>query len=631
MSRNTTKRKARWIVATIVLLGIALIVYARSTRPSKNPYHLAGDLPRGALVYAQFENLPELIKQWDQSQLKERYLSSTNYQQLQHRHLALKLISRWEEFNNALGFPLDMATLGSSTETGAAVAIYDIGQLDLLFIAPISDEKAALTQFFLSKDQFEAAEASDGTPYYSQAVEADRGRQKQVFAFATVNGRFLLGTNKDLFLRAIANINRRATKDSLADDPAFRTLSQKVSPHFATVWVDQSRLNSDYYFKHYWLMQNGAELKNIRAAIFDLERQETKWIERREFLTTAPVARSNSRKSALDLQELYSRTPDDAPFVRLRSVVDAPEIPGKIIRDTLFDRVGVQAGAGSSWSWDSFNSDDFYSSSDDDYGYYDRYSYLDNSYEKMIDDPYDARVAKRVEPGRNPQAAELERQFLTGLQNVLSPARPSAFAVSTTPHMTEGLLFVEFRRAAIFILRSPGNLRRESLEQTVALGAQGRLTVVNSGSRPRWESQSEAGAAWRSLNLPMLGWEVCYAVKGNMLIVSNSNELMKHVLESNKENQTTVSGTTEVDELTIIRLDRRKESFDDIVNVLDADAIKLRQRASNADDNSSNGSQEFFSGNIASLLDVASDVSRIEIRRKSSGNNLHEEIELVLK
>jgi len=97
------------------------------------------------------------------------------------------------------------------------------------------------------------------------------------------------------------------------------------------------------------------------------------------------------------------------------------------------------------------------------------------------------------------------------------------------------------------------------------------------------------------------------------------------VLESKEKSN--VSVTTGVDELTIIRFDRRKESFDDIVNVLDADAIK-QQQASNPD---LKGSQEFFSGNISSLLSVAADVSRIEIKRKSNGNTLHEEIDLVMK
>jgi hypothetical protein len=616
------RHRVQWVTALLLLICVALIVYARSNRSSKNAYSLAGDMPRGALVYAQFENLPELIKSWEQSQLKERYLSSTNYQQLQHRHLAMKLISRWEEFNNALGFSLDLGTLGSSTDGAAAVAIYDIGRLDLLFVAPISEEKVALTQFFKSKDQFEEMETEDGTPYYSQAVEADRGRQKQVLAFAIVNGRFLLGTNEKLFLRTLANIKSRATKDSIADDPTFKSLSGKVKPHFATIWVDQSKLNADYYFKHYWLMQNVDELKSIRAGIFDLERQDSKWIERREFLTTVPAVRS--AMSVAELQRLYSRMPGDAPFVRFRSLTNNSDVPGKIVRDTLFDSPVEQDRDTRSWSWDSYSSDDFYPVGDYSYDSYDRYSHLDDNYDMTIDDPYDARVTERVEPGRNPMAAELERQFLTGLQNVLSPANASAVAVATTPHATKGPFFVEFRKVAIFNLQSPGNLRRELLEQTIAQGAESRLTVVNSGSQPKWETRSDA---WRSLQLPILGWEICYAVKDNMLIVSNSDELMKAVLESHQ--QSTVSA--DVDELTIIRFDRRKESFDDVVNVLDADAIKRREQASSADPNSPKGSQEFFSGNISSLLNVASDVSRIEIKRKSMGNNLHEEIELVLK
>ena len=614
------KYRTRLIATLLILICVALIVYARATHSNKNPYSLAADLPRGALVYAQFQNLPELINQWEQSQLKQRYLSSTSYQQLQHRHLAMKLISRWEEFNNALGFPLDLAAIGSSTDGAAAVAVYDIGQLDLLFVAPISEEKVALTQFFKGQDQFEVMEAPDGTTYYSRAVEADRGRQKQVLAFATVNGRFLLGTNEKLFLRALANINKRAKNDSIADDPTFRTLSRKVNPHFATIWVDQSRLNADYYFKHYWLMQNVAELKNIRAGIFDLEQQQSRWIERREFLTTGPATQSSSGMAAAELRQLYSRTPDDAPFVRFRSLANNPTLPGTIVRDTLFDSPVEQEVSSRPWSWDSYSSEDFYpATGDDDYDDYDRYSSLDDSYDRTINDPYDARVTDRVEPGQNPQAAELEQQFLTGLQNVLVPARPSAVAVATTPHVSKGPLFVEFRKVAIFNLQSPGNLRRELLEQTIAHGVQVRLTVVSSASQPRWETHE----SWRSLFLPMLGWEICYAIKDNMLIVSNSDEMMKAVLESREKQSSIAAG---IDEVTIIR-DRRSESFDDIVNVLDADAIK-QQQVRNPEIKTS---QEFFSGNISSLLNVVSDVSRIEIKRKSSGNSLHEELEFVMK
>ena len=75
---------------------------------------------------------------------------------------------------------------------------------------------------------------------------------------------------------------------------------------------------------------------------------------------------------------------------------------------------------------------------------YDRYSYLDGSYDTAINDSYDARITDRVESGANQMAEDLEHQFFVGLQNVLSSARSSAVAVATTPHVTQGRLFAEF-------------------------------------------------------------------------------------------------------------------------------------------------------------------------------------------
>ena len=64
-----------------------------------------------------------------------------------------------------------------------------------------------------------------------------------------------------------------------------------VNSHFATVWVDQAKLNDDYYFRHYWLMQNLDQLKAIRACMFDLELKDGTWIERRDFLSTGKIDR----------------------------------------------------------------------------------------------------------------------------------------------------------------------------------------------------------------------------------------------------------------------------------------------------------------------------------------------------
>src|SRR5882762_9350452 len=155
----------RVALVTLICIVTGLIVYSK-TRVTQGPYALAADFPRGALVYAQFKDLPALLKRWNESSLKQQYLGSTNYAQFQHRHLALKLVQRWTEFNEGLGFQLDTASIGEAADSGAAIAIYDIGRLDLVFIAPLSDERLALTKFFKSKPQFEETELPDGASYY---------------------------------------------------------------------------------------------------------------------------------------------------------------------------------------------------------------------------------------------------------------------------------------------------------------------------------------------------------------------------------------------------------------------------------------------------------------------------------
>src|SRR5215475_13535651 len=159
------------LLAALVCIGVA--INAVSAGRAAKGFELASDFPRGAVVYAQFKDLPAAIKQWDESALKERYLNSVNYQKMWSRHLANKLFSRWEEFNDAAGFSLTLPVISAITDDSAAIAVYDIGRLDLLVIAPLSDAKFAAAQFFQRKDKFQKIEGPGGTVYYLSDVEAD--------------------------------------------------------------------------------------------------------------------------------------------------------------------------------------------------------------------------------------------------------------------------------------------------------------------------------------------------------------------------------------------------------------------------------------------------------------------------
>jgi len=642
-SKRYLRSKRLWISLLLVLsICAGLIVYARS-RSSKHPFELAEDFPRGALVYGQFSDLPALIKQWDQSRLKQQYLSSANYKQFQHGHLALKLIERWEEFNNALGFPLDTSALTSSADSRVGIAIYDIGRLDLVFVAPMSEEKIMATEFFKSKDQFEAIELPDGTTYYRHEVEADRGRQKQMLVFATLKGRLLLATSEPLLLRAITNINGKSKKDSMWDDPSFKTLSAMVNPHFATVWVDQAKLNDDYYFKHYWLMQNLDRLKAIRAGMFDLELKDGTWIERRDFLSTRTDRQKNSPLPAAEITRLRSQIPEDVPFMKIESLAGDVSLTTTLIQQTLLDRPGdTPKQSGKYWSWERYGDDEFYpvdpdNEDDDDDRYSDRYSYLSPEFDSLIDDPRDAKINQQETPGENPLRTELERQFAERLQEAIAPAHPQAAVVATSPRTMAGPLFVEFRRVAIIPLQTPGNLKRQTLEEAISKVAQSRLTIAGPSVDLKWVDRAENDQSWRELELPMLGWHFCYSVRGRDLIIANSPELLSAILGIRNQPATAAAQSpVALDDLTIIRLDQRKIAFDDIVNRLDAESIKRRQATAARSDKEAAAKseelpEEFFSGSISSLLDVASNVSRIEIKRSSSANSSREEIQFILK
>lgn len=618
--RGLSARAAAALVALVALAS--LFAYAKASRDARGAYELADDCPRGALVYAQALDLPALLRLWDGSKLKERYLASTNFRQFGNSHVFIKLMSRAQEFGDALGFALDADALAGATEKSAAVAVYDIGRMEFVFVAPVSEEKALAARFFEQKDDFEEMELPDGTVYYGRDVEADRGRQKQKILFAFARGRFVLATDEQLMLRTLANVNKRSRADRLSDDPSFKTLSGALAPHFAAVWVDQTRLNGDYYFKHYWAMGGASDTKGIRAGLFDFEMREGSWTEHREFLTEG-MKNHAAALSTQDVQELSEAIPAEAAYARLRALGGEPGEASSLIRNTILDRAPEESGGGRGRRLhEDFNPAD---EGDEEYGGRD-YTYLDRDYDKALDDPSDAsqRVAKAKD-------FDPEEKARAALERVLAQARPVQEAVAESPLTHDGPLFVEFRRLAVLRLEDPGALDRRALEEAVASLIAGRLTADSRGAGLIWSDAGAASGRRRELVLPMLGWRLCYALRGRELFVSNDAGFLDAALAGGVEKQgRNGDARFTPDDVTLIRLDRRAEAFDAVFTMLDAGSVRDYWRQRGEEASQEHPSEEFFSGNVASLLDVASPVGRIRVSRRSTPGRLREEVELFM-
>jgi hypothetical protein len=657
--KHYIRRHILAILLAVTVISVGVMVYAKSSSFPQGPYGLAGDFPRGPMVYAQFENLPALVKQWNDSKLKEQYLESTNFKQFANHHLAIKLLARWQEFNDATGFPLDATAIAEPADGKVGIAAYDLGRLDIVLIAPASEAKFAASKFFQGKDQFDEKDLGDGTVYYTHQVEADRGRQKQEIAFAMLKGRFVLASSEKLLLRTLANINHKSSKDALVDDPSFKTLSDEVKPHFATVWVDQAKLNSDWYFKHYWLMSSVTDLKRIRAGIIDLEMLEGKVVEHRDFLTDDKGTTSGSAVPLQDVNRLSALIPDDLPYLKISSLGEDGSAAATLVHDTILDGPrsdGKQRKR--TWRWQSYRDTDF---SDDDGGA--DYTYLGRKYDSTIDDPSDAKVADD-EQDESRLASDVDKRVSDELRQALTPAAPRFAAIAESPQSLKGPLFAEFRKAAVLTLQSPSSLDRQAFERAVSSAAQSRLMIAVPAANLLWVNGASES---RELEVPTLGWKLCYAVRGQELIVTNSSEMLQSILAAEKKRPSKTDSTSPLDELTVVRFDHRDEAFDHIVGKLDEEKVKAYwERRKKEDKSDKNGtdkteggsdkpddgsdkaegasdktegasdktvgaSEEFFSGNVVSLLNVASRVKEIQIKRTSQPGHLREEVDITLK
>jgi hypothetical protein len=577
---------------TIAFTALASLFALALAQSKSAPFDAARDFPRGALVYVQIADLPALIRLLKEARFTERYLGSRNYQEFANNHLGRKLASRWREFNDAAGFALDFETLSGLAENRAALALYDVGKLDFVFVAPISNEIFAATGFARNRSKFEAQAIDEKITVYRAFVDADRGRQKQELIYAHLDGRLIVATSEKLLARTVENVRQKGGKNSLADEPAFKLLSEDFSPRAATVWVDQEKLNTDYYFKRYWLMSEISELENIKAGFFDLAVEDGRVVERRKLLLDKPVAPPAAvEKTAAGI---LAHLPENTPFYRLQAA--DREALERAVRDTIFERRrpspmsrrGSPDGFSRAFGYFASNARDYASLGED----------------------FDAFIDETDEPESDSERTAAD----FGFAGIFPDAAARTVLTFTDPHVQPAPLFVEFRRGAVIDLAAPKLFRRDSFEAAIAENFTARLLISDPGAAPKWTAGTDGALNWRELSMPMLGLKAAYAVAGNRLILANDPDFLKKILTA-RETSPRFGPEFPFNELTVLDFERREAGYDRVFAAL---AEK-------------GAAPVFFTGNIKSLLDAAPEVEKIEIKRIFSGDFQREEIVVKLR
>ncbi len=586
------------ILISLFLLIFGLFVYAQVSGGTEK-FSPAKDFPKGALVYVQIADLPKLFELWNESELKKKHEKSVNFAEFKNRHLALKILERWSEFDDAFSMPFELEALQNIGETKSALAIYDIGKLEFVFISRMSEEKILASYFFQNQTGFEENELENGEVFYQKEIEVDRGRQKQKLLFMNFKGRLIMATNEALFFRTLAVLKGKSKDGSLADEFEFKTLAEKTETHLANVWVNQAKLNNDWYFRHYWLMNNFEELKEIRAGMFGFELRENQIIERRIFLKNSE--KNPATISAENIASVRKIIPADVPFYKIESVKkDSTE---ELIRKTLLDSYAIPNFA-------EKRPTDFYF--EERYKYYDEnYTYLGEDFDTQIDDEEEAEIADENE--QNTWRSSIEAKLLEEFHSVINRANPKATVYLVNPQGLENPLFLKVQKALIFSVQTKANLDKTVLEQAVGNLLKNRLTTANSAAGFEWKTVEKQGKTWREISTPFLDWNFSYALKDNQIIFANDADLLLRILKNAAENLE-FENKKNLSELTAVNFSQREKVFDDVMQ-------NLTKKKS-----STEAEYDFFTNNIGSLLDVLNDLEKVEIRRFEANAFAEEEL-----
>jgi hypothetical protein len=237
-------------------------------------------LPEGALLSIQSRDFAGLLQDWNNSPEKAQWLKSDNYRVFSNSRLFLRLSKAQAEFAKAAGVPPDSALLNDAAGAESALAIYDIGKLEFLYVTRLNNGRFVQSPLWQSRGKFEARNAGGQQFFVRKDQESER-----VAAFAIANDYLVLGTREDLVAGSIELIAGGKGR-ALTVEPwyALALAAAPRDPGDLRMALHLEKIAVTPHFRTYWIQQNITEMQGYGAAVCDLYREGATYREERVIL-----------------------------------------------------------------------------------------------------------------------------------------------------------------------------------------------------------------------------------------------------------------------------------------------------------------------------------------------------------
>jgi len=271
------KRVIIFVLIAAACLGASWGAYHATTslpEPALSRY-----FPSGALLYLQAKDFSSLLSNWDNSDENRLWLKSNNYEVFSRSRLFLRLKDANTEFSKAAGVPTDANLLRQVAGKQSALALFDIGKLEFLYITRLPSASSMRSTLWQTRSKFETRSAGGATFFLRRDPESERE-----VAFAVTGDFLLLATREDLLAGALQLMASGDARSIEAEPWWSQSVAAAGPENDLRMVLNLEKIVPSPYFRSYWVQQNITDMKQYSAAISDLTLSGKEYREERVLL-----------------------------------------------------------------------------------------------------------------------------------------------------------------------------------------------------------------------------------------------------------------------------------------------------------------------------------------------------------
>jgi hypothetical protein len=292
------------LCVALACVGIGWAAY-RAAGPAAPP--LSRYVPAGPLLYLEAKDFSSLLGDWNASPQKKQWIQSDSYEVFSRSRLFLRLKGASDQFAVAAGLPPDMNFLSQVSGEHSVLAVYDIGNLQFLYITYLPSAKAMETTLWQTRAKFEPRSAGGVNFYLRRDPES-----KREVAFAISGDYLLVATREDLMAGALQLMSAKPDRTVESEQWWAQSTAAAGQAGDLRMVLDLEKLVPNGYFRTYWVQQNITDLSQYSAAVSDLFRSSRQYREERVLVRKRELQEAATADGLAAAAELVRLVPDDA-------------------------------------------------------------------------------------------------------------------------------------------------------------------------------------------------------------------------------------------------------------------------------------------------------------------------------